>query len=98
MKNCERCGMKFGDVLGYIDHKNTFKHQWKPMDPAIKDVIVARVEDRLRPFLLGHGIKETPVAPKKEPIKIVIERFESSVERFTAPHDLVGVAQPNWVG
>lgn len=98
MKICERCKMKFSDVLHYIEHKNNFKHEYKPMDPAVKDVIVRRVEERIQPFLLGHGVKTTPVVPKKK-LEIVIERFDTPAERFMAPHDtLVGVVVPNWVG
>lgn len=99
MKQCERCKMKFKDVLHYIEHKNTFKHEWKPMDPAVKDIIVARVEARLQPFLLGHGVNVALIVPKKKPIEIIIERFDAPPERFMAPHDtLVGVVTPNWVG
>lgn len=101
MKQCERCKMKFKDVLQYIEHKNTFKHTWKPMDPAEKDRVVARVEANLMPYLLGHGVIEK-VTPKRRPIEIIIERTPESVRNVKPivegflpdPFRL----EPEWVG
>lgn len=78
MKRCERCKMGFKDVLQYIDHRNTFRHEYKKMDPAEKDRIVAKVEAELKPYLLGHGVVEQ-VMPKRKPIEIIIERTPEPV-------------------
>lgn len=92
MKNCERCGVKFNNVLEALDHQTNFKHTYKQMDPLKKAAIVARVEGELFPFLVGHGVLAS--TPKVK--EIVIERF---TEKFIAPHDaLVGVPEPNWAG
>lgn len=95
MKFCDRCKMKFNDVLEFIHHKKTFVHKYKRMDPAEKDRIVARVEARLAPYLLGHGVKETPTIVLVPRVDIIIERF---AEHFAAANGLVGRPEPNWVG
>jgi hypothetical protein len=88
MKNCERCGVKFNNVLEALDHKTNFKHVYKQMDPAKKAAIVARVEGELFPFLMGHGMPRS--SSNRKPI--VIERFEQK-------HDLLaGLPEPNWAG
>ena len=95
MKQCERCKLRFNDVLQYIDHKNTFKHTWTRMDPAEKDRIVAKVEANLKPYLLGHGVVEPVVVPKvasKPRIEIIIERTEQFA--LSDPFRL----EPSWVG
>lgn len=88
MKTCDRCDMKFSDVLKALDHKENFKHTYKQMDPAKKAAIVARVERTMGPFLLGYGVQER----KATRTEIIIERFTEK------PELLAGLPEPNWVG
>lgn len=102
MKQCERCKMKFKDVLQYIEHRNTFKHVWKPMDPAEKDRIVAKVEkEQLMPYLLGHNVAEQVLPRKKtveHPIEIIIERTPERVIPHRLPDPFGFKLEPEWVG
>lgn len=102
MKNCERCGMKFADVLKALDHKNNFKHTYKQMDPLKKAGIVARMERSLGMFIMYDGwALSSSLYPDHVPTKpnaakvseIVIERFAKNNYE-----PLAGLPEPNWVG
>ena len=82
---CPRCKKTFDNWQEYNDHSTTFKHRYKQMDPKEKARIVAQVESRLSPFLVGHGVLEA----KKTPTTIVIERFEQ-------PALMSGLPEPEW--
>lgn len=90
MKTCDRCGVKFNNVLEALDHNTNFRHTYKQMDPVKKAAIVGRVESELFPFLLGHGMPQ-----HDKPVKIVIERF---ADPFNTGGLLAGLPEPNWVG
>jgi len=89
MRHCDRCGVKFTNVLEALDHQNNFKHTYKKMDAAKKAAIVARVESSLFNHLVGHGVP----MPTVKATKIIIERFAE--HRNEA---LAGLPEPNWVG
>lgn len=90
LNTCSRCEKTFDNWHAYNDHNLNFKHTYKQMDPKKKAAIVARVESRLSPFLVGYGVREVP-AVKVKPTEIVIERFSDSLMPLAA-----GLPEPDW--